>query len=325
MVTNNLLINNSIVEDEKDIKTGLMQSVSGIFIIGRALNRIKEGKKYKTELGYNTFEDYLEQRVGFSKMTGYRYVEIANKLSENVSARLQNFSIRKLYLIASAVENEQQAIEFIEEKHIIDNKEKSIEDMTTRELEKAVKEKKEITKQLKEEQEYSEELQQAIREKEQKIKVLQNELDNIQIPEKEIVEKEIVKEVVPEHLIKEKENLKQCIVEQQEQLETLRKRAEKAESTLRGIKLEDNLEKDAVFDTAKLDMLLYNIRDFLKKNSQYTYLKEELQNIPSKKKKFVQQGVNSIKEWTMLMEQALENRQDVVGNIIYGEGEIINE
>lgn len=87
--------------------------------------------------------------------------------------------------------------------------------------------------------------------------------------------------------------------------------------------MEDNLRKDEVFDTAKLDMLLFNMKDFLNKNSQYTYLKEDLQNIPTKKKKFVEQGVNSIKEWVMLMEQALENRQDVVGNIIYGEGETI--
>lgn len=321
------LTENTIQQDEKDIKIGLMQNINGIFIIGRALNRIKEGKKYKTELGYNTFEDYLEQRVGFSKKTGYRYIEIANKLSENVSALTQNLSISKLYLIASAVENEEQAIEFIEEKHIVNNKEKTTEDMTTRELEKVVKEKKQIKEQLEAEQEYSNELQEAIKEKEEKIRTLQAEIEKIQIPEKEIVEveKEVVKEVIPEHLMKEKEMLKQSIEEQKQQLETLQKRAEKAESTLKSIRLEDNLEKDRAFDTAKLDMLIANINDFLAKNSKFTYLKEDLQNIPSKKKKFVEASVNSIKEWVMLMEQALDNRQDVVGNIIFGEGEIINE
>lgn len=149
------LIENTIQQDEKDIKIGLMQNINGIFIIGRALNRIKDGKKYKTELGYNTFEDYLEQRVGFSKKTGYRYIEIANKLSENVSALTQNLSISKLYLIASAVENEEQAIEFIEEKHIVNNKEKTTEDMTTRELEQVIKEKKQIKEQLEAEQDLS--------------------------------------------------------------------------------------------------------------------------------------------------------------------------
>lgn len=319
------LIENTIQQDEKDIKIGLMQNINGIFIIGRALNRIKDGKKYKTELGYNTFEDYLEQRVGFSKKTGYRYIEIANKLSENVSALTQNLSISKLYLIASAVENEEQAIEFIEEKHIVNNKEKTTEDMTTRELEQVIKEKKQIKEQLEAEQDYSSELQEEIKQREEKIRELQTEIEKIQIPEKEIVEKEVVKEIIPEHIIKEKETLKQQLTEQKQQLEKLQKRAEKAEGTLKSIRLEDNLEKDAVFDTAKLDMLLFNIRDFLSKNSQYTYLKEDLQNIPSKKKKFVEASVNSIKEWAMLMEQALENRQDVVGNIIYGEGEVINE
>lgn len=318
MVTNNLLINNSIVEDEKDIKTGLMQSVSGIFIIGRALNRIKEGKKYKTELGYNTFEDYLEQRVGFSRMTGYRYVEIANKLSENVTARLQNFSIRKLYLIASAVENEQQAIEFIEEKHIIDNKEKPTEDMTTRELEKVVKEKKEIKKQLQAEQEYSEELQQAIKEKEQKIKALQNEIENIQIPEKEIIEKEVIKEVIPENLILEKQKL-------ENELETLRKRTEKAENTLSRMKLDKEINQEKVYSNTKLEHLLVNIKNFLDSASKYTYLKDELQKIPAQNRKILESKINEVESWTILMKQALRNEENIVGNVIFGEGEIINE
>lgn len=323
MSTNNLLINNSIVEDEKDIKIGLMQNINGIFVIGRALSRIKEGKKYKTELDYNTFEEYLEQRIGFSRMTGYRYVEIADKLSENVSARLQNFSIRKLYLIASAVENEQQAIEFIEEKHIINNEEKTVDDMTTRELEQAVKEKKELKKRLDDEQEYSNKLQKSIQEKEQEIKDLQDKIDKIPVPKKEIIEKEVVKEVIPEKVIQEKALLKQQIEKQKQQLVEIQKRAEKAENTLKGIRLENNLAKDEVYDNAKLDTLIYNINDFLNKNSKYTYLKEDLQHIPSKKRKFVEEKVNSIKEWVMLMEQALDNRQDVVGNMIYGEGEII--
>lgn len=310
--------NNSIVEDEKDIKIGLMQNINGIFIIGRALKRIQEGKKYKTELGYNTFEEYIEQRIGFSKKTGYRYIEITSKLSENVSALTQNLTISKLYLIASAVENEQQALDIIQEKHIVNNEEKTIENMTTRELEQVVKEKKELAKQIKEEQEYSDELQQAIKDKEQQINKLKTEIETMQIPEKEIIEKEVVREVIPENLIKEKQHL-------EEELEQLRKRAEKAEDTIRSIRLETKIEEDNVFDTAKLDALLLNVKDFLAKNSKFTYLKEELQNIPPKKKRFVEQSVNSIKEWAMLMEQALDNRQDMVGNIIYGEGEIIDE
>lgn len=318
MVTNNLSINNSITEDEKDIKLGLRQNVNGIFIIGRALKRIREEKKYKTELGYNTFEQYIEERVGFSRKTGYRYIEIANKLSENVSALTQNLSISKLYLIASAVENEEQAIEFIEEKHIVNNKEITAKDMTTRELERVVKEKKEIKKQLEEEQELSNELQEEIKEKEKQIKTLQNEIENIQIPKKEIIEKEVVKEVIPENLILEKQEL-------EEELKTLRARAEKAENTISRMKLDKEIQQDKIYSNVKLDNLLMNIKTFLDNASKYTYLKEELQKIPTQNRKILESKINEVESWTILMKQALRNENNMVGNVIFGEGEIINE
>ena len=318
MIANNLSINNSIIEDEKDIKSGLMQNVNGIFIIGRALKRIQEEKKYKTELGYNTFEQYIEERVGFSKKTGYRYIEIANKLSENVSALTQNLSISKLYLIASAVENEEQAIEFIEEKHIVNNKEKATEDMTTRELEQVVKEKKQIKEQLEAEQEYSNELQEAIKEKEQQIKNLKEEIENVKVPEKEIIEKEVIKEVVPQNLILEKQSL-------EKELEELRRRAEKAENTLSRIKLDKEINQEKVYSNTKLEHLLVNIKDFLDNASKYTYLKEELQKIPPQNKRILESKINEVESWTILMKQALNNERNIVGNIIFGEGEIINE
>lgn len=285
------------------------QTAQNIIEIGKRLIKVKEN------LEHGEFTEWLKQKVDISHRTANNFMKVATTFSN--SQAIANLGSTKLFLLAGLEEEERQEV----------MQENNVEDMTTRELEKIVKEKKQIKEQLEAEQEYSNELQEAIKEKEEKIRTLQAEIEKIQIPEKEIVEveKEVVKEVIPENLMKEKEMLKQSIAEQKQQLETLQKRAEKAESTLKSIRLEDNLEKDRAFDTAKLDMLIANINDFLAKNSKFTYLKEDLQNIPSKKKKFVEASVNSIKEWVMLMEQALDNRQDVVGNIIFGEGEIINE
>ena len=283
------------------------QTAQNIIEIGKTLIEVKNN------LEHGDFGRWLETEVSFSHYSANRFMKIAKEFSNSTS--MCNLNSTKLFLLAGLDEEDRQEV----------MQSNNVEDMTTRELEQVIKEKKQIKKQLEAEQDYSNELQEAIKQKEEKIRELQTEIEKIQIPEKEIVEREVVKEVVPEHLLKEKEMLKQEIEQQKQQLEKLQKRAEKAEGTLKNIRLEDNLEKDAVFDTAKLDMLLFNIRDFLNKNSQYTYLKEDLQNIPSKKKKFIEASVNSMKEWAMLMEQALENRQDVVGNIIYGEGEIINE
>ena len=283
------------------------QTAQNIIEIGKRLIKVKEN------LEHGEFTEWLKQKVDISHRTANNFMKVATTFSN--SQAIANLGSTKLFLLAGLEEEERQEV----------MQENNVEDMTTRKLEQVIKEKKQIKEQLEAEQDYSSELQEAIKQKEEKIRELQIEIEKIQIPEKEIVEKEVVKEIVPEHLLREKEMLKQEIELQKQQLEKLQKRAEKAEGTLKSIRLEDNLEKDAVFDTAKLDMLLFNIRDFLSKNSQYTYLKEDLQNIPSKKKKFVEASVKSVKEWAMLMEQALENRQDVVGNIIYGEGEVINE
>ena len=56
-----------------------------------------------------------------------------------------------------------------------------------------------------------------------------------------------------------------------------------------------------------------------------TYLKDELQKIPSKNKRIVENKIQEIENWALLMKQALNNEQNVVGNIIFSEGEIINE
>lgn len=283
------------------------QTAQNIIEIGKRLIKAKEN------LGHGEYLKWLEGSVDFGIRTAQNFIRVATTFSN--TQPISHLGTRKLLALAGLDEEDRQ--------EVIENND--IEHMKARELEQVVKEKKEIKKQLEAEQEYSEELQQAIKEKEQQINQLKEEIDNIHKPETQIIEKEVVKEVIPEDIILEKQALEKEILDMQNKLNQVQQKAEKAESALRTIKLEDNLKKDEVFDTAKLDMLLFNIRDFLDKNSKFTYLKEDLQNIPSKKKKFVEKGVNSIKEWVMLMEQALDNREDVVGNIIYGEGEIINE
>lgn len=276
------------------------QTAQNIIEIGKRLIEVKEN------LPHGEFGNYLKEKVEFSRQTANRFMSVATQFSN--SSAMSNLGSTKLFLLAGLDEEDRQ--ELIQENNV--------EDMTTRELEQAVKEKKEITKQLKIEQEYSNELQESIKEKERQIRTLQNEIEKIQIPEKEIVEKEVIKEVVPENLILEKQAL-------EKELETLRKRAEKAENTLSRIKLDKEINQDKVYSNTKLEHLLINIKDFLDNASKYTYLKDELQKIPPQNKKILESKINEVESWTILMKQALRNEENMVGNIIFGEGEIINE
>ena len=274
-----------------------------------AQNIIEIGKRLidaKNNLPHGEYLSWLENKVDFSDRTARNFMKVANTF-ENWQP-VANLGTRKLLALAGLDEENRQEV----------MQENNVEDMTTRELEKVVKEKKEIKKQLEAEQEYSNELQDAIKEKEKQIKTLQNEIENIQVPQKEIIEKEVVKEVIPENLILEKQELEQ-------ELDALRKRAEKAENTLSRMKLDKEIQQDKVYSKVKLDNLLINIKTFLDNASKYTYLKEELQKIPIQNRKILESKINEVESWTILMKQALRNENNMVGNVIFGEGEIINE
>lgn len=276
------------------------QTAQNIIEIGRRLIEVKE------RLEHGEYLKWLKEKVDFTERTAQRFVKVATVFSNTTP--VSHLGTRKLLALAGLDEEDRQEV----------MKENKVEDMTTRELERVVKEKKEIKKQLEEEQELSNELQEEIKEKEKQIKTLQNEIENIQIPKKEIIEKEVVKEVIPENLILEKQEL-------EEELKTLRARAEKAENTISRMKLDKEIHQDKVYSNVKLDNLLINIKTFLDNASKYTYLKEELQKIPTQNRKILESKINEVESWTILMKQALRNENNMVGNVIFGEGEIINE
>lgn len=276
------------------------QTAQNIIEIGKRLIKVKDN------LPHGEYLNWLENKVDFSDRTARNFMKVAMTF-ENWQP-VANLGTRKLLALAGLDEEDREEI----------IKENNVEDMTTRELEQVVKEKKQIKEQLEAEQEYSNELQEAIKEKEQQIKNLKEEIENVKVPEKEIIEKEVIKEVVPQNLILEKQSL-------EKELEELRKRAEKAENTLSRIKLDKEINQEKVYSNTKLEHLLVNIKDFLDNASKYTYLKEELQKIPPQNKRILESKINEVESWTILMKQALNNEKNIVGNIIFGEGEIINE
>ena len=252
--------------------------------------------------GYGCFTEWIES-YNLSRQTAYNYISYYKVFVQQLDKQveLKKLSDRKIYSLGRLdIEQQNDVLEKVD-----------LENMTNREVD-------DLTKQLKEEKEYSNELQEAIKQKENQIRNLQSQIDNIQKPETKVIEKEVVKEVISEKLILEKQSLEQ-------ELEKLRKRAEKAESALNSVRLENKVEKDSIYYKNNLDLLQVIVKEFLGKASKYTYFREEYQNIPAQKRKFVESNIEQVRNWVMLMEQAINNRQDLVGNIIFGEGEIIDE
>ena len=74
-----------------------------------SLKEMRDGKLYK-ELGYQNFEDYCEDEVGFNRKQAHKYISIVEKVNlENVHLSGQ-IGVTKLALLATVSESEQQEI-----------------------------------------------------------------------------------------------------------------------------------------------------------------------------------------------------------------------
>ena len=271
------------------------QTAQNIIEIGKRLIEVKNN------LPHGGFGNYLKEKVEFSRQTANRFMSIATQFSN--SSAMSNLGSTKLFLLAGLDEEDRQ--EVIEENNV--------EDMTTRELEQVIKEKKEIKKQLEDEKEYSNELQEAIKEKENQIRTLKKEIEDIQIPEKEIIEKEVIKEVVPDSIKNQVEQL------EKEKSELFRK-YEEAKSTIVSMNNIKNNEIGQKYYDYDFDGLASERASFIRKTSKYTYMEQEYSELSVSKKTLLKNAIKKIETWLLDMKKTM-NENLMIGNNIYLEKE----
>ena len=71
------------------------------------LKSIRDNKHYKT-LGYNTFEDYCLENFNMSRFNAYKYISIAENLSDNfvVTSQQKQIGLNKLYVLSRLTDEE---------------------------------------------------------------------------------------------------------------------------------------------------------------------------------------------------------------------------
>lgn len=79
-----------------------------LFDMCRMLKQMRDDKLYK-ELGYQNFEEYCENEVGFSRMQAHKYISIVENI-KNVNSSL-HFGVTKLALLSSLSESQQDEIQ----------------------------------------------------------------------------------------------------------------------------------------------------------------------------------------------------------------------
>jgi len=113
------------------------------------LKQMRDGKLYKT-LGYDNFGNYTEQAVKLKRRQAYKYINVIEKLDENFVHSNAQIGITKLELLSELNKNDRN--KFTKEKHNVNGKQKTVDEMTTRELDKAIKEHQELEDKIKDQE-----------------------------------------------------------------------------------------------------------------------------------------------------------------------------
>jgi len=180
------------------------QTAQNIIEIGKRLIAAKE------KLAHGEWGKYLEEKVDFSQPTANRFMKVANEFSN--SSTLRNLSQSKVFALLSLPQEERE--EFVQVN--------DIEAMSTRELQKTIKEKQDLEAKLKDSLEFNKKTHElvSLREKER-----DQAIKTIESAKKIAIEKSEEAKFLEDALQKEKENsqktiynLQKSIIETEKQL-----------------------------------------------------------------------------------------------------------
>lgn len=115
------------------------QTVQNIIEIGRCLIEAK------AQLDHGQWMDWLAEKAEISHTQAKRFMQLAREYSAN-GAPVHHLTYRKALALLAVPAEERD--EFIEAPHVVNGQEKTVEQMTSRELEKAIKERDEARQKI---------------------------------------------------------------------------------------------------------------------------------------------------------------------------------
>lgn len=115
------------------------QTVQNLIEIGKRLITVKKS------LPHGEWGKYLEEKVKFKKSTANNLMRVAKKFS-NFQA-IGDLGQTKIFALLDIKSDKKE--EFIKEKHNVNGKEKTVQEMTTRELKEAIKQHNDLEEKLK--------------------------------------------------------------------------------------------------------------------------------------------------------------------------------
>lgn len=130
-------IQNEAVELHLDIRKNGELAASALVEFAKGLKQMRDKRLY-TELGFETFEEYVENAVGIRQRQAYNYIQVLENLGESVLQSNATLGITKLKILSELPRPERE--EFLAEN--------DIEGMSTREMKEAAAKLVQVEEQL---------------------------------------------------------------------------------------------------------------------------------------------------------------------------------
>ena len=293
---NELQLSNDLTTIETEIKS--YQNIAGqsIFEIGRRLKHVKEN-----DLVHGEFGKWLKN-VGMHKQQAYRFIKIADEFSNSNSTPVLHLGIKALYQLATMPEEQRN--------HVIKNGietesgNKTIDEVTTRELEK-------YKRRLKQRDEEKSQLESQLEQAQRSESIARKQLEDEQDKEPEVIEREVVKEVVPDEVQQQLEQFKQKFERESNNANELRDELQKYRNSFSDPnqayeeKELTRLERESSINAHKIAI---SIQNFIKENSVETYRLDTVIKANPKSKERLEENVALLKEFTSNLEAVLNGR-----------------
>lgn len=270
-LNNEIQLSNDLNTITAEINNYKQVAGQAIFEIGKRLKHVKEN-----DLVHGEWINWLES-IQMDRSEAHRFIQVTEKLGiENVET-FQHMGLSALNLIATLPQEER------EKEHTLKSGDtKTPDEMTVRELQEVKKQLKEKDEQLKQAQK-SEEI--ALR-----------QLEELESQEPKVIEKEIVKKIIPN-------DYEQTKIE----LEALEKRIKIMESTQQDISAKEKEVKLLNLDASKSVLKTkIKIDDFLQDVAVTSYRRGAIATSSEGTKNKLREGLDDLKNFIKEMELALD-------------------
>lgn len=105
-----MTLKDEAIRIDNEIQMWASQINTAVYNIGRNLSIMKEKELFR-ELGYESFNEYTEQKYKLKHSQSAKYISVFKNLGEQYILENQNAGIQKLYMISQISEEDREAVE----------------------------------------------------------------------------------------------------------------------------------------------------------------------------------------------------------------------